>query len=66
MAFTYRFSNILIGSRQNFSMANNFMRKIYSIEEDQASKKNDYSDGPNKLEDNSSLNASQKNFKIDV
>ena len=66
MAFTYRFSNILIGSRQNFSMANNFMRKIYSIEEDQASKKNDFSDGPNKFGDNLSLNASQKNFKIDV
>lgn len=32
VAFVFRFSIVAIGSRQHFSMATNFMRKIYSVE----------------------------------
>ena len=30
-AFIFRFSKLMLGPRQNFSLATNFMRKIYSV-----------------------------------
>ena len=41
LAFTARFSIFMLGSRQNFSMATNFMSKIYSVHDDEAEEKDD-------------------------
>ena len=35
LAFTARFSLFALSSRQNFSMATNFMSKIYSVHDDE-------------------------------
>ena len=57
VAFVFRFSVILIGNRQNFSMATNFMQKIYSVDGKHDKRPNDDSDGDDKGvgEDNQQL-----------
>ena len=57
MAFMFRFSKFLLMGRQNFYLATNFMRKIYSVHEDQ-----DGDDDSKKIDDGEGLiNNSLKN-----
>ena len=55
VAFVFRFSVILIGNRQNFSMATNFMQKIYSVDGKHDKRPNDDSDDKGVGEDNQQL-----------
>ena len=57
VAFVFRFSVILIGNRQNFSMATNFMQKIYSVDgkHDYGQDDDSDSDGNGNGDDNQQL-----------
>lgn len=62
IAFTFRFSKIVLMGRQNFAQATNFMRKIYSVHEDSEDDKS----RKGSLDTRSSINSDKTPPKISM